>query len=428
MLYSELRVKGDGIRRARWVNCLMFLPLLLCVVIPNSLKLAAALSLAAAGLFAATRLKFDRDSQRVLAMFLVSVAVTSFYLFVGVLNNAPVEAVLQVVVVYIVSPLLWLFSLFYLFRRVGGDDVANALGILSIFCCVSVVIFVAAYQLFGREAVSFFIAEDKANVQWGKGYAGATMHVFGSMIFLTGAVLAAPSVIRGRLLRYSSIIALVCVAVLSGRSALMFSVFLGVALGVLIRSLAGAVPRRRDLLRSFLFVPLTLVAIVLPAYLIDAFTEFDLALALSDLWLKIKLGGGDERTAQFSELIQGAASNYFLGAGHGVGVDFARSDDFPWRYELVWLATIFRVGVIGFVLYSLVFLFYLIRMTRKFAAKSYSDSDLFFFSGFICALVASFTNPYIEAFTFQWMFVVPLVAEFGSGLQQRSRLNRRVVG
>jgi hypothetical protein len=32
------------------------------------------------------------------------------------------------------------------------------------------------------------------------------------------------------------------------------------------------------------------------------------------------------------------------------------------------------------------------------------------FCGFVCAFLGTNTNPYIEAFVFQWMYVIPLVA------------------
>lgn len=410
-------------RRQKWVDGLILLPILLCVVIPNSLKVAAIISLALAGIIAATRLKINKDSQRVLVMYIISATVTSFFLIIGISNNAPIEAVTQVLAIYVIAPGLWLAAVFYAFQRLGNDALANFLGKLTPLCCFSVVIFVVLYQTLGRESVSFFIAEDKANFQWDKGYSGATMHVFGSMIFLTGAVLAAPSAIKNKLLRYFSIASLTMIAILSGRSALLLSIFLGIGLGLLIGNYEGIGTKKRKSARnSFIFI-LSLIVIIFPAYLIDRFTDFDLTLAISDFWVKIISGGGEERTEQFSELTHGAASNYFLGAGHGVGVALARSDDFPWRYELIWLATIFRVGIIGFLLYSSVFIYYFAKIAQRFINKSHSPADVFFFSGFVCAIAASFTNPYIEAFAFQWMFIIPLAAEFATNSKFRKNNN-----
>jgi hypothetical protein len=34
------------------------------------------------------------------------------------------------------------------------------------------------------------------------------------------------------------------------------------------------------------------------------------------------------------------------------------------------------------------------------------------FCGFLCAFLGTNTNPYIEAFSLQWMYVIPLVAMF----------------
>jgi hypothetical protein len=46
----------------------------------------------------------------------------------------------------------------------------------------------------------------------------------------------------------------------------------------------------------------------------------------------------------------------------------------------------------------------------------------FLFSAFMAAFIASNTNPYIEAFAFQWMYTIPLVAlfvEYPSALERR---------
>jgi hypothetical protein len=73
------------------------------------------------------------------------------------------------------------------------------------------------------------------------------------------------------------------------------------------------------------------------------------------------------------------------------------------------LATLHRVGVFGFAIYALSFCICIFNFLKRWHQRILSEFDLFLFSGFACALVASSTNPYIEAFSFQWMYVIPIV-------------------
>lgn len=122
--------------------------------------------------------------------------------------------------------------------------------------------------------------------------------------------------------------------------------------------------------------------------------------------------GGQERILQANALIQGICSNLFLGSGHGVGVGVIRNSEFPWRYELLYLATLYRVGLIGFIVYSLPSLFVIRGYLKVSKNKSHSWLrlvDRYMFVGFIATIIISATNPYLESFEFQWMFWCPVV-------------------
>jgi hypothetical protein len=101
-----------------------------------------------------------------------------------------------------------------------------------------------------------------------------------------------------------------------------------------------------------------------------------------------------------------------LGSGHGIGVSYARSETFPWRYEMVWVATVFRVGLFGALVYTFIFLLYIADVLIKLGTGALSVIDKFYFAGFISVYIASNTNPYIESVAFQWMFVFPVVRHF----------------
>jgi hypothetical protein len=109
-------------------------------------------------------------------------------------------------------------------------------------------------------------------------------------------------------------------------------------------------------------------------------------------------------------LWQGVRDTWGLGAGHGVGVALERSGDFIWRYENVPLAVLYRVGIFGAAIYALPFLIYLSRAIRSILEGSMTSYDRFMFAGFVAVALAGWTNPYLESFIFQWMFILPLIA------------------
>jgi len=78
----------------------------------------------------------------------------------------------------------------------------------------------------------------------------------------------------------------------------------------------------------------------------------------------------------------------------------------------VWLATLYRVGILGTLIYALPFALYILAALRLAYRRRLPSRHKFLFSGLVCALLATNTNPYIEAFAFQWMYVIPLVALF----------------
>ncbi|MCT7061868.1 hypothetical protein, partial [Salmonella enterica] len=89
-------------------------------------------------------------------------------------------------------------------------------------CCASVAVFFYLFLTRGAAAVSFFF--EGANVNLAEGFSGATMHVYGSMIFLCGGFFSSPEVIKHRSLRFSLLAMLLICALTSGRSALILSV------------------------------------------------------------------------------------------------------------------------------------------------------------------------------------------------------------
>lgn len=391
--------------------------LLLTVVIPNSLQITTGAALVICFLLGLRGFKIVGGSKAVFMIYVCTAMVTLLYIAVGFLNGAPWIAVIQVLAIYIVSPFLWIVIATALYTQVRAERLVDWFAWLGVLCCISVAIYFVLYQIGGTDAVKFFV--DSGNVDMRNGYSGAVMHVYGSLIFLCGGFFSSPELIRSKLLRMLLLASLLLCAITSGRSALILAIPIGLLLGLLLTPRTVGHVRRHSFLTQFIrYGVLMLLAIVIAIFVLGELGSVDLAVVLGSFIDKLATGGGAAREGQAHALLQGIINSGGIGVGHGIGVSYIRSYDYPWRYELVWLATVLRVGIAGALVYAAMFIWYIARVGRVTIARRLTPSAKFMFCGFIAAFVASNTNPYIEAFTFQWMYVIPVVGffvEYSSG-------------
>ncbi|MGY0652468.1 hypothetical protein ACW7GZ_11520 [Luteimonas sp. A537] len=381
----------------------------MAMVVPNSLQVATIACLMSSFVLGLSLVKWTKKLFRLLAVHLLVSIVTLFYMGIGMNSGAPLEAMWQILVIYVVSPLLWIIIFAAMVQIASAEALERVFVSVSLLAAASVALFYFLYFSFGSSSVSFF--REGANLNYKDGYAGATMHVYGALIFFTSGLFASPGIIRSNVLRAVLLGGLALAAITSGRSALIMSIPLGAALGIVFqgRLAGGSDGRRRSFIRMSKGVLFVAFGVLSVAFLLPVFTDVDISLIVGMFWDELSSGGGSARSEQARALLEGVGEHYGLGAGHGVGVDYIRSYTFPWRYEMVWVATLFRVGLIGALVYSVAFVMCFAAFCRLAINRSLSELDLFLGVGFVSAVLASNTNPYIEAFTLQWMFALPIV-------------------
>ena len=383
--------------------------LAICVVVPHSFQIPTAIALGVAFVFCVLGLRSTRWLIWLIVIYCLGAILTVIYLFVGFLNGAPIDAILQSAAVYLVSPFLWIVLASSLMQYFGPEGTVKWLVRFTWLALLSIVLFFWAYFAFGRDSVKFLTEDANMNVRGG--FAGTTMLVYGSLIFLAGGIFAEPGVLRSRLARLLMPAALIAAAATSGRSAFLIAIAVGFVIGLVLRPGLRETQQGSVNNLSLLNVIGALAAMVMGIVVLNAlFAQLDLAYIVELFWTKLLSGGGNERIQQFYALWEGVEDGFGLGRGHGVGVDYLRSDEFPWRYELLPLATLFKVGVIGLAIYSLPFVLAASRIIKKFQDQSLTRVDIYMAGGLSAALLATFTNPYLESFVFQFMYFLPVVA------------------
>lgn len=406
--YSKLRNRVNLKFTQNTFTYLTFILLLLSVVIPNSLQKLTAVVMVICFTLSIKITKFNADLVKLGYLYVFGVFVTLFYLIVGVLNGAPNLAVQQIVVVNILSPLLWMGICAGLVQTVGAEKLVRWFVFFSVLSCLTIVLYFYLFINFGPDAVTFF--KEDGNVSFGEGNAAAIMFVYGSLIFICGGFFSTPGLIANPVYRGAFLGMLALAAVTSGRSALVLSIPLGLLMGWLLSSSARVFVSSQVRVRGFRNFLIILVIALPVVYGVSNYFDIDITKIFDGFTTELLSGGGSERAEETLALLNGSISNYLLGAGHGIGVAYSRNAEFPWRYETVWVATLFRVGIIGSMIYLLPFIWYTKKIVGLARLHELPNEQKFMFSGFVCVFVATNTNPYIESFVFQWMYVLPIVA------------------
>lgn len=399
---NDYRTKSSGLDKNFVLVTLMLA--FIVIVIPNTVRFISIPLFFFAALLPLFSSGKSAINSEFLLIWIFTTVITFLYVGIGVLKGY-LDAVPWTIYVYVISPMLWLLICSKLVKLYSLTTIIRAMIFFGLLGGISVFGFYYIFLNYGADSLTWLIATPNLNYENGRAH--ATMHVFGSLMFISGGFFAAPHIIKGRLPNIIVAIVFLAAAFFSGRAALMLSL----PLGLLMRFVVSMCSRRNDETRNqhtaatlLIFVIVMLIGITVAQYY-----ELDLAVIVGDFIDKIAMGGGDERVDQAIALWDGIKDSWGLGEGHGVGVSLIRNDDDPWRYELLWLATIFRVGFIGAIIYAIPAGLIIIRYARLLSKRKNSPPIDFIFAGFLASLIGSVTNPYYESFDFQWMLIFPYV-------------------
>lgn len=396
------------------VRFFLMVSLALAAVVPHSFQIVEAALFAMTTALCLTVLRYNAWLGRVMVTYCLGAFVTAIYIWVGYSNGAPRAASNQILFVYIVAPFMWIVMSAAMFQLVGLVRTVRLLISLTWAAGVSVAAFFYVFLTFGRQAVLFLTSE--ANVNVSGGFAAATIPVYGSLIFLTGALFAEPNLIQNKYARLALPGGLILCALTSGRSALILAIPVGFLTGAFLRSRLrkeekregeDVEPPRSIVLPLLLLGAISAAALVLMDVLLE---QVDLRLIFMSFYTELTSGGGLERSEQSKALWNGFTDSYGLGVGHGVGIPYIRNFDFPWRYEVMPLATLLRVGLIGSLIYCSTFFVYGQAVLGRLVARDLTPEDIYMMGGFVAVALAVATNPYIESFVFQWMYFLPVLS------------------
>jgi hypothetical protein len=377
---------------------LSFVLLVSAVVFPNAFQLftAALLILLGYGGYFFFR---PRVQAEIVVLAAVSITATVFYVSIGGFRGAPEVALLQALFVYVITPIAWALVASAALDRIKPQVLGTALTCLGLLSCASVAVYFMLFNASGASAVAFFNV--RPNVHLESDWAAMTLHVPASLVFLSAGFFAAPTLVRSVVLRLVLMFGLLLATIATGRTAALVGLLIGVVI-------FAALNARRNLTMLMAGVICGGVLFVGAGFALNAWLGVDIYRAITRHYDHAIAFGGHARTSQVSALLAGAADTRYLGAGHGFGVPYTRSQVYPWRYEAVPLALLFKLGILGSVAVLAPLLLTAYKALSQLASERPSPLDVFFAAAFIASVFAALTNPYMEAFSLQWMFIAPM--------------------
>lgn len=121
-------------------------------------------------------------------------------------------------------------------------------------------------------------------------------------------------------------------------------------------------------------------------------------------------GSDDLRSEQLMPLVKGFLESPFFGRGFGGSVQFIRSEEAPYSYELSIVALFMKLGLIGFVFSSLM-LTAIIYTSASNSLKIFPEKLTTLYSLYFSYILSCFYNPYMFGF-FGTFFSLFLLYEF----------------
>lgn len=337
------------------------------------------------------------------------------FMFRGAVNDTP--GAIRVATIYFLWP--WIYTLFI--AAVTKIKIINGLMKVLVVATIAIGIYTLSYILhaLGWLPAIFYIEIDQGQaIGFYQGVIEYRLYSISSLVFLVPFLMTALLVWSkktvlpvSRTLVWIALVLGVVLTILSGRRALWLSISLSlcVSFSVYLFFNLKIKLQRRAVIITFIGLLSMLVATFV--YVSSKF-NLDLTALLDYLSQGFDFAGdksANARSTQFFALLEGWFENPLLGAGHGAAASVIRSDEYPWAYELSYVALLFHTGLLGFTVYALGIVwiywmsFKIIRTRHKIAF--YIIPVLVGTTSF---LIANATNPYLTKYDYLWIIFLPL--------------------
>lgn len=345
---------------------------------------------------------FNNVNMRLLSLALVFTVVGFGWSIYGYIVGNP--GALRVLTVMVVYPVLFVI--------LGMVYQGESEGLKRFFVVVAFVIVVLDLTyVFGQmfmpgnilSQLFSYIYLDAAVVDANEGYVKFTLPNVASMIFLIPFLICYFMSERFSFRILIGLMGLGVLVLLSGRRALLVTVFAGPFIAYIL-TIGSKSSYRSNFTKViviaaiFTFFGLFFYSLY-PDYLIDKMSSImnfqDNASNLERVW-------------QFDSLMTGFWQAPIFGNGAGAVASYVRTPDMPWAYELFYVSMLFQYGLLGCAVYLWGVALLLAFLIKHVRIKGRSSFEFYYLAGFISFLLATATNPYLAKFDYMWVIFIPV--------------------
>lgn len=374
-----------------FINLLLMMLGILVMVFPNSF-LAPTIALMLLSTAAIVlRGKINYNYKILLFWFILSSIFTVYMLG----NTKFIDFFPELFYKYCISPLCWIIIATYLKSTFEQEKIVKLLITASFFSLISVIVLYFLMSIGYISIVKIFVANP--NIDTNK--LGFTLHVYGILIFFAINFKNVLQLFPKYLVIIYTLLFII-VIFLSGRTALIMNF----VLGLLYFFIFNFFNIKKSVVISMILMVFLSIVLVYNYKIVEDYFSVDLSSYIERNLDKIKESGGEERSQQSKEIAE-AIIEYPYGTGFEE-VHIIRDYAKRFNYEVLILATIMRFGIFTFI----IILASLISLIGSNVRNLFKDKlENFWMLGLIAILLSSFTNPYLEAIAFQWMFFLPII-------------------
>lgn len=347
---------------------------------------------------------------------LILVTTGAVFMLVGAVGAAP--GALRVGTVYLVWPLVFTVLIGGLASKVSIEKMTAVL----VWSGIAIGIYGGMY--FGHVLgwlpdALYFELDQGQEVGIYEGYVEYNMYSISTLLFLVPFLFAAlvhwkkwGTPIMARRWLWLAFLLCLALAFISGRRVLWLVLLISPVVYWVLSLFSVSLKNSRT---GTTLRPLALLLFI--AIAIFLFLQKELGLNLSAMAEQLFSAfdfSGEESASLRSEQAEALFSEWqerpLLGHGHGAAARGSlRSDEFPWAYELSYLALLFHTGLLGTLVYAscAAWVYWQgLKVARH--SSTYGGLIIPILVGTTCFLIGNATNPYLEKFDFMWVVFLPL--------------------
>ena len=352
--------------------------------------------------------KSNPFSPIILFLSLLNILAGIFFFGVGFVNNTP--GYIRVMTVHLAYPIMYSLFLIPLFNNL--IHIKRTLKLL-IYISIAVCIYYISFYLnaLGILPDSFFITLPLNGISgFYDGIVEISLTTTASIIYFAPLLITLkftnPKFVNPILLN-SALILVIFVSIISGRRALYLIIFISIVFNIGFLFFHG----RSSKLKIILSLSGGGIILTFAIGILFFLAKVDVYLFINDFLDVFNSSNPStfERKLSFDSLIKGWLESPIYGRGFGAAAEYRRSIEFPWAYEITYVALLFQTGILGIFLFAFStiivmgkLLFIIVRNPE------YYELVLPIWITTFCFLIANNTNPYLFKFDFIWVYFLPI--------------------